>query len=44
MAEVLTEDELAIWLPQFLAERSPASPALVPVEVLDPTDGHQSHL
>lgn len=44
MAEVLTEDELATWLPQFLSELSPESPALTPVKVLDPTDGQQSHL
>ncbi len=44
MAEVLTEDELATWLPEFLSELSPESPALTPVKVLDPTDGHQSHL
>ncbi|MGW9002576.1 DUF2891 family protein [Brevibacterium casei] len=44
MTELLTEDELAVWLPGFLSELSPESPALTPVEVLDPTDGHQSHL
>ncbi|GAA0037491.1 DUF2891 family protein [Brevibacterium metallidurans] len=44
MAEVLTDDELATWLPAFLSELSPESPALTPVKVLDPTDGHQSHL
>ncbi|MDN5909576.1 MAG: DUF2891 domain-containing protein [Brevibacterium sp.] len=44
MAEVLTEDELAAWMPSFLSELSPESPALTPVEVLDPTDGQQSHL
>ncbi|MDN5655822.1 MAG: DUF2891 domain-containing protein [Kocuria sp.] len=44
MAEVLTKDELAVWLPDFLSELTPESPALQPVEVLDPTDGHQSHL
>lgn len=44
MAEVLAEDELAVWLPDFLAELTPESPALSPVEVLDPTDGYQSHL
>lgn len=44
MAEVLTEDELATWLPEFLSELSPESPALTPVKVLDPTDGQQSHL
>lgn len=44
MAEVLTEDELATWLPTFLSELSPESPALTPVKVLDPTDGQQSHL
>lgn len=44
MAEVLTEDELAVWLPDFLSELTPESPALTPVEVLDPTDGQQSHL
>src|SRR5699024_5867885 len=38
------EDELATWLPEFLSELSPKSPALTPVKVLDPTDGHQSHL
>ncbi|GAA1627037.1 DUF2891 domain-containing protein [Brevibacterium sanguinis] len=44
MSEILTEDELAVWLPAFLSELSPESPALSPVEVLDPTDGQQSHL
>ncbi|WP_167193435.1 DUF2891 family protein [Brevibacterium pigmentatum] len=44
MAEMLTEDELATWLPEFLSELSPESPALTPVKVLDPTDGQQSHL
>src|SRR5699024_10025500 len=44
MAEVFTEDELTTWLPGFLSELSPDSPALTPVEVLDPTDGQQSHL
>ncbi|MGO2034999.1 MAG: DUF2891 family protein [Brevibacterium sp.] len=44
MAVLLTEDELAVWLPGFLSELSPESPALTPVEVLDPTDGQQSHL
>lgn len=44
MAEILTEDELASWLPSFLSELSPESPALTPVKVLDPTDGQQSHL
>lgn len=44
MAEMLTEDELAVWLPGFLSELTPESPALKPVEVLDPTDGYQSHL
>ena len=44
MTEVLTEDELASWLPSFLSELSPESPALTPVKVLDPTDGQQSHL
>lgn len=44
MAEVLTEDELAVWLPDFLSELTPESSALTPVEVLDPTDGQQSHL
>lgn len=44
MAEVLTEDELVVWLPDFLSELTPESPALKPVEVLDPTDGYQSHL
>ena len=44
MAEILTEDELASWLAEFLSELSPESPALTPVKVLDPTDGHQSHL
>ncbi|MGJ5723266.1 DUF2891 family protein [Brevibacterium sp. H602] len=44
MAEVLTEGELATWLPEFLSELSPESPALTPVKVLDPTDGQQSHL
>ncbi|GAA1518649.1 DUF2891 family protein [Brevibacterium permense] len=44
MAEILTEDELASWLPSFLSGLSPESPALTPVKVLDPTDGQQSHL
>ena len=44
MAEVLTEDELAVWLPDFLSELTSESPALAPVTVLDPTDGYQSHL
>ena len=44
MAEVLTDDELAVWLPDFLSELTPESPALTPVQVLDPTDGYQSHL
>lgn len=44
MTEVLTADELAVWLPDFLSELTPESPALSPVEVLDPTDGYQSHL
>lgn len=44
MAEVLTEDELATWLPAFLSELDPESPALTPVKVLDPTAGQQSHL
>lgn len=44
MAEVLTEDELATWLPTLLSDLDPESPALTPVKVLDPTDGQQSHL
>ena len=44
MVEVLTVDEFAVWLPDFLSELTPESPALSPVEVLDPTDGYQSHL
>jgi hypothetical protein len=44
VAEVLTDGELATWLPDFLSELSPESPALTPVKVLDPTDGQQSHL
>lgn len=44
MAEVFTEGELGVWLPEFLSELSPESPALTPVKVLDPTDGLQSHL
>ena len=44
MAAVLAEDELATWLPEFLSELTPESPALTPVKVLDPTDGQQSHL
>ncbi|WP_423058126.1 DUF2891 family protein [Brevibacterium linens] len=44
MAEILTEHESAVWLPSFLSELSPESPALTPVKVLDPTDGQQSHL
>lgn len=44
MAELLTDDELATWLPVFLADLTPESPALTPVEVLNPTDGQQSHL
>ncbi|WP_319020865.1 DUF2891 family protein [Brevibacterium sp. FME37] len=38
MAEVLTEDELAVWLPDFLSEPTPETPALNPVAVIDPTD------
>lgn len=44
MAEVLTEDELKAWLPSFLSDLASESPALTPVEVLDLTDGQQSHL
>src|SRR5699024_503886 len=44
MVEVLTEDELAAWLPRFLSDLTPESPALTPVKVLDPSDGQQSHL
>jgi hypothetical protein len=44
MVEVLTEGELATWLPGFLSELDPESPALTPVKVLDLTDGQQSHL
>lgn len=44
MVEVLEAEELAEWLPGFLSELSADSPALSPVEVLDPTDGYQSHL
>ena len=44
MAEVLTEDEQAAWLPGFLSDLSPESPALTPVKVHDPSDGQQSHL
>jgi hypothetical protein len=44
MVEILTEDESAVWLPSFLSELTPESPALTPVKVLDPTDGQQSHL
>lgn len=44
MAKVLTEDELVVWLPDFLSELTPESPTLTPIEVLDPTDGQQSHL
>src|SRR5699024_4653025 len=43
MAEVLTDDELATWLPRFLSDLTPESPALTTVDVLDPTDGQQSH-
>ncbi|GAA1856322.1 DUF2891 family protein [Brevibacterium marinum] len=44
MTEVLMEDELATWLPDFLSELSTESPALTPLKVLDPVDGQQSHL
>jgi hypothetical protein len=44
MPEILTEDRLASWLPEFLSELSPESPAPTPVKVLDPTDGQHSHL
>ncbi|WCE40427.1 DUF2891 family protein [Brevibacterium sp. BDJS002] len=44
MAEVFTDVELGVWLPTFLSDLSPESPALSPVTVLDPTDGQQSHL
>ncbi|WP_235346345.1 DUF2891 family protein [Brevibacterium sp. UCMA 11754] len=38
MAEVLHEDELAVWLPDVLSELTPEIPALTPVEVIDPTN------
>lgn len=38
-AEVLTEDELVVWLPDFLSELTLESPVLTPVEILDFTDG-----
>lgn len=44
MAEVLTPEELAAWLPPFLSELRPESKVLTPVTVLDPTDAYQSHL
>lgn len=44
MTEILTDDELAVWLPDFLSELTAESPALSPVAVLDPSDGYQSHL
>lgn len=44
MIEVLSPEELSGWLPQFLAELDATSAVLSPVEVLDPTDGYQSHL
>ncbi|WP_209374215.1 DUF2891 family protein [Brevibacterium renqingii] len=44
MVEVLTDDERASWLPGFLSDLSPESPALTPVKVHDPSDGQQSHL
>ncbi|WP_209326363.1 DUF2891 family protein [Brevibacterium renqingii] len=44
MVEVLTDDERAAWLPEFLSDLSPESPALTPVKVHDPSDGQQSHL
>ncbi|GAA1947895.1 DUF2891 domain-containing protein [Brevibacterium antiquum] len=44
MAEILRQDELSDWLPGFLSDLAPESPALRPVEILDPTDGQQSHL
>lgn len=44
MAEVLTPQELAAWLPPFLSELRPESKVLTPVTVLDPTDAYQSHL
>src|SRR5699024_5765677 len=37
MVEVLTDDERAAWLPGFLSDVSPESPALTPVTVLDPS-------
>lgn len=44
MLEVLSSEELETWLPAFLSELSPDSEVLTPLTVLDPTDGHQSHL
>lgn len=44
MAEVLTEDELAVWLPDFLSELTPQPPTLKLAKVVDSTDRYSSHL
>jgi hypothetical protein len=44
MIGVLGDDELAAWLPRFLSRLRPGSDVLRPVPVIDPSDGHQSHL
>ncbi|CAM3978931.1 DUF2891 family protein [Helcobacillus massiliensis] len=44
MLLALDPDELAAWLPAFLTDLGEDSEILRPVPVLDPTDGHQSHL
>lgn len=44
MIDVLTDAELREWLPRFMSQLSPGSRILAPAQVLDPTDGHQSHL
>ena len=44
MLDVLDEAELREWLPRFLSQLDPESRILAPAQVLDPTDGYQSHL
>ncbi len=44
MLDVLSDAELREWLPVFMSRLDPDSRVLAPAEVLDPTDGYQSHL
>lgn len=44
MIDVLDDEELREWLPEFMSRLSPDSRILAPAQVLDPTDGYQSHL